>query len=211
MVFNVQSNLTIEEWWVVIHICDLHSEGADPLQTGLPGVDSLHSDGDRLSVLALSVEHLVGEHLAGLLVHRELGPLLVGLLDDGVLHLPVDPLVLVHGVHLDDGAAVRSSLLNLGRVGGAVGEDWLVVVDVCDEDHHHRRGGVDGVGLGWSPGLRAALPVVHGRHVQLILVPVQVDGPVDEPDDPGVWFYPEQPRGCGSANKSESNSITVLE
>ena len=163
------------------------------------------------AIFSFSVKHFVGEEFSCLLIHVELCAFLVGLLDDGVPHLTIDSLVLVHGVHLDHGAAVGSSLLNLRRVGGAVCEDRLVVVDVGDEDDHHRRGGVDCVGLGGGPGLRATFPVIHGRHVELVLVPVQVDGPVDEPDDSGVWFYPEQTRGCGPSNKSESNSITVLE
>ena len=53
-------------------------------------------------------------------VHVELGPLLVGLLDDRVPDLAVDTLVLVYRVDFDDRGPVGGAFFNLGRVGGAV-------------------------------------------------------------------------------------------
>ena len=78
-------------------------------------------------------------------------------------------------MHLDNGAAVGRPLLNLGRVGPAVLENRLVVVHVRDEDDHHGGGGVDCLGVGGLPVLHAALAVVHGGDVELVLVPLQVD------------------------------------
>ena len=68
---------------------------------------------------------------------------------------------------------------------------------------------------GWLDGLppgrvHAALAVVHGGHVELVLVPVQVDGAVDQPDDSRVGLDPEQSRCGGSTNKSKCYSVSVL-
>ena len=208
--YLLDNHLTVKKRRIVIDISYLYSEGTDSLQARLSRVYRLHCDRHGLAVLALAVEHLVGEHLARLLVHGELGPLLVGLLHDGVLHLPVHPLVLVHGVHLDHGAAVGRALLYLGRVGRAVREHWLVVIHVGDEDDHDGGGGVHGLGVGHHAALHAALPVVHGGHVELVLVAVQVDGAVDETDDAGVGLDAEQAGGGGAAHKSECYSVTIL-
>ena len=43
---------------------------------------------------------LVGEYLARLVIDDEFGAFLIGLLDDGVLDLSVDPFVRVRGLHL---------------------------------------------------------------------------------------------------------------
>ena len=72
-------------------------------------------------------------------------------------------------------------------------------------------GGVDSLGVQHHPALHAALAVVHGRHVELVLVPVQVDGAVDQTDDAGVGLYPEQSRGGGTADKAKGDSISILE
>ena len=85
-----------------------------------------------------------------------------------------------------------------------------VVVDVCDEDHHDGGGSVDGVGVGRHSGLHAALAVIHGGHIQLVLVPVQVYWAIDQSDHTSIGFYTEQSRGGGSSNKSKGYSITVL-
>ena len=112
--------LSVKQWRVVVDVSDLYGERADALEGGLSRVDGLDGHADLLAVFALAVKHLVGEQLSRLLVHVELGPLLVGLLDDRVPDLPVDTLVLVHRVDFDDRGPVGGALFNLGRVGGAV-------------------------------------------------------------------------------------------
>lgn len=79
--------------------------------------------------------------------------------------------------YLDDLRAGWGALFHLGRVGGAVVEEGLVVVDVGDEHHHQGGAGVRG-----ERPLLAARAVVPRRHVQLVLVLVQLDVAADQPD-----------------------------
>jgi len=116
--------------------------------------------------------------------------LLVRLLDDGVLELAVHPLVLVHRVDLDHRTPIGRSLLNLRRIGAAVLKDRLVVVHVGDEDDDDGGGGVDGLGVGGLAVLHAALAVVHGGDVELVLVALQVDVGADQPDHARVRLDP---------------------
>lgn len=92
------------------------------------------------------------------------------------------------GLYLDDGAAVLSALLHLGVVSAAVLEDRLVVVDVSDEYHHD-----SGTRVYSGLSVDTARAIVHRRHVQLVLVPVQRDCLVVQPDHSGDLFYHKLP------------------
>ena len=113
-------------------------------------------------------------------------------------------------MNLDHGTAIRSTFLYLWSVGGAVSEDWLVVIDISDEDHHHGGAGVDSLGVQHHTTLHAALAIVHSSHIELVLVSVQVDGTIDQTNDSGVGLDPEETRGGGAANKAKGDSISVL-
>ena len=208
--FQIFAYLSIKQWRIVVDVSDLNSKGANTFKTWFSRVNCLHSDRDGLPIFALPVEHFVGEHLSRLLVHGKLGSLLVWLLNDGVLHLPINALVLVHGVHLNHRTPVRRALLYFRRVGCAVNENRFVVVYVSDEHHHDGGGGVDGIWVGHHAPLHAALAIVHGGHIELVLVPVEIDRAVNKTDHSGVWLNSEQTGGCGSADKPERYSITVL-
>ena len=58
--------------------------------------------------------------------------------------------------------------------------------------------------------LHAALAIIHGRHVELILVPIEVDVARVEPDDAGVGLDPEQARRLLAADKAEGDAVAVL-
>ena len=155
--------------------------------------------------------YLVGENLSGFLIDAELGSLLVRLLHDAVLHLTVDALVAINRVDLDDRAAVRRAFLDLGRVGRTIFKDGLVVVDVGDEDDDDggrrvKRRRVDRR----SGAFDAALSVVSGGHVQLVLVAVQHDRTGNKTNDAGVLLDPEQTGSWGPADEPERDAVAVL-
>ena len=55
-----------------------------------------------------------------------------------------------------------------------------------------------------------ALPVVHGGDIELVLVPVEVDLPVDQPDHAGVRLNPEQTGGGGATDEAKGDTVPVL-
>lgn len=121
----------------------------------------------------MALLYLVGKDLARFFIDSKFGALLVGLLDDGIFNLAVDALVRIGGLDPDDRAPIGRAFFDLGAVRTALGEDGLVVVHVRDEDDHD-----GGRCVSWS-GTAAAGPIVYGRHVQFVLVPVgnnQADG-----------------------------------
>lgn len=81
------THLSIEQWRIIVDICDFHGEGADTLQTGITLIGGLNCDGHELAIISLAIEYLVGGHLSGLLVHRELCAFLIWLLNNWVFHL----------------------------------------------------------------------------------------------------------------------------
>ena len=203
--------LSVEQGRIVVNIRDLHSEGADSLQTRLARVDCFHRHRDSLAVITFTVKHLVRKQFTGFLINSELCALLVWLLHYRVLHLAIDTFVLIKGMHLDHRTSVWCTFLNLGSIRCTILEHRLVVIDVGYEDDNHSSGSMDVVWINRSSGVDAALAIVHRGHVQLVLVPVQVDLAIDESDHAGVRLNSEQAGSCSAANKSECNSITVLE
>ena len=93
---------------------------------------------------------------------------------------------------------------------------------------------MDGVGVGRHAGLHAALAVIHRRHVEFVLVSVQVDVPVNQPeaaplvlcgghasgrpgmspcylpDNSGVGLDAEEAGIGAPAYKPERDSVSVL-
>ncbi len=111
--------------------------------------------------------------------------------------------------YLDHRAPIGRPLLNLRRIGAAVLKNRLVVVHIGDEDDDDGGGGVDGLGVGgWLAVLHAALAVVHGGDVELILVPLQVDVGGHEADDACVRFNPEHHVQQSSENRKGNNKIS---
>ena len=108
------------------------------------------------------------------------------------------------GSYPDDRGAVGGAFLDGGVVGGAVGEDGLVIVDVGDEDDHDGRRGVRG-----SVGA-AAGAIVDGRHVELVLVAIQVDGAVVESDDTGQLLDDELTRSGPATHETEADVVSVF-
>ena len=208
----LQSYLSVKKRRIVVDISDFHGEGADSFQAGFSRVNGLDCDGDELPVFTLSVKDFVGKHFASLFVHIELGSLLMRLLDNGVPDLTVHTLILVHSVHLNHWTSVWSTFFNLGSVRGAVLKHGFVVVDICDKDHDDGGRGVEGrvTSRAWLGRIHAALAIVHGRHVQLVLVTIQIDGACRETDDARVLLDPKQSRlGC-AAYESELDTVSVL-
>lgn len=110
----------------------------------------------------------------------------------------------VVAVYPHDGGADGRSFLDGRVVGGAVGEDGFVVVNVGDEDDHDGRRRVRG-----SVGA-AAGAVVDGGHVELVLVAVEVDGAVVQPDDTGQLFDDELTGSGAAADEPEADVVAVL-
>jgi len=70
---------------------------------------------------------------------------------------------------------------------------------VRDKDHDDGRGSVDCL---WAT--LAARAVIHGRHVQFVFVPIQVNCPGMEPDHARVILNDELARLGTTPNKTES-------
>ena len=107
---------------------DFDREGANSFETWLTGVNGFHRHRDSLSIIALAIKHFVCEQLPSLLVDSELCPLLIGLLHDGVLHLPVHALVLVQGVYFDHRTTVWSAFFNFRSIRRAILKYGFVVL-----------------------------------------------------------------------------------
>ena len=104
----------------------------------------------------------------------------------------------------DDGGAIRCSLLDGGVVGGAVGEDGFVIVDVGNEDDDDGRRRVR------RSVSAAASAVIDGRYVEFVLVAIQVDGAVVQSDDTGQLFDDELTRAGATADEAEADVVTVF-
>ena len=84
------------------------------------------------------------------------------------------------GSYAHDGAAVGRPFLDFRAVGGALGEDGFVVVDVGDEDDDDGRRRVR------RARSTAAGAVVDGGHVQFVLVAIETDAVSDSKPSSGL-------------------------